>query len=268
MSTRLLICTDLDRTLLPNGPQPESPDARQRFNRLAAHPGITLVYVTGRDQVLVEEAIEEYRLPQPVHQSSWSHMEKWQHEISPDWKGCTHDDMRRLFADIPSLTLQPEAKQNSYKLSYYVSLDTDQELLMSEMQSILDSNDIRASLIWSIDELAATGLLDVLPASASKSHAIEFLMRQLDYDLSNTIFAGDSGNDLAVLISPIRSVLVANASAEVRQQAEQQVIDNGHSDALYFAEGDFLGMNGNYSAGILEGVAHYAPETKNIMDGL
>ena len=281
MSTRVLICTDLDRTLLPNGPQPESPDARERFNRLAAHPGITLVYVTGRDQVLVEAAMEEYRLPRPayvianvgstiyqVQQSNWSHMEKWQHEISPDWKGYTHDDMRQLFSDIPSLTLQPEAKQNSYKLSYYVSLDTDQELLMSEMQSILDSNDVRASLIWSIDEIAATGLLDVLPASASKSHAIEFLMQQLDYDLSNTIFAGDSGNDLAVLISPIRSVLVANASAEVRQQAEQQVIDNGHSDALYFAEGDFLGMNGNYSAGILEGVAHYAPETKNIMDGL
>ena len=103
MSIRLLICTDLDRTLLPNGPQPESPDARKRFNRLAAHPGITLVYVTGRDQVLVEEAMEEYRLPRPayvianvgstiyqVQQSNWSHMEKWQHEISPDWKGYTH----------------------------------------------------------------------------------------------------------------------------------------------------------------------------------
>jgi sucrose-6F-phosphate phosphohydrolase len=281
MSTRLLICTDLDRTLLPNGPQPESPDARQRFNRLAAHPGITLVYVTGRDQVLVEEAIEEYHLPQPayvianvgstiyqVRSSSWYHMEEWQHEISPDWEGYTHDDMRRLFSDIPSLTLQPEAKQNSYKLSYFVSLDRDHESLMSEMQTILDSNNIRASLIWSIDEIAATGLLDVLPASASKSHAIEFLMRQLDYDLSNTIFAGDSGNDLAVLISPIKSVLVANASAEVRQQAEQQIINNGHSSALYFAAGDFLGMNGNYSAGILEGVVHYAPETKNIMEGL
>jgi len=280
MSVRLLVCTDLDRTLLPNGPQPESPGAREKFNRLAAHPGITLVYVTGRDKVLVEEAIEQYRLPQPsyviadvgstiyqLQQLNWSHMEEWQHEIAPDWKARTHEDMRQLFSDIALLRLQPEAKQNSYKLSYYVDLNTDHESLMTEMQMILRSNDISASLIWSIDEIAAIGLLDVLPASASKSHAIEFLMQQLDYDLSNTIFAGDSGNDLAVLVSPIHSVLVANASAEVQRQAEQQIDNNGHSDALYFAKGDFLGMNGNYSAGILEGVAHYAPETVTIMEG-
>ena len=31
-----LICTDLDRTLIPNGPQSESPGARQAFSALAA----------------------------------------------------------------------------------------------------------------------------------------------------------------------------------------------------------------------------------------
>jgi sucrose-6F-phosphate phosphohydrolase len=280
MSIRLLICTDLDRTLLPNGQQPESPDARERFNRFATHPGITLVYVTGRDQVLVEEAMQEYRLPRPAYvianvgstiyqlqADNWLHMEKWQQQISPDWRGRTHDEMRLLFRGITRLTLQPEAKQNSYKLSYYVSLDTDHESLIAEMQVILDSKDIRASLIWSIDEAAATGLLDVLPASANKSHAIGFLMQQLDYDLSNTIFAGDSGNDLAVLTSPIKSVLVANASDEVRQQAQRLLVDDELKVAMYFAEGGFLGMNGNYCAGILEGVAHYIPETIKMMDG-
>lgn len=278
MSVKLLLCTDLDRTLLPNGSQPESPGARDRFNRLATHPGVTLVYVTGRDQVLVEEAIEEYRLPQPayviadvgstlyqIQLANWLHLDKWQQEISSDWKGHTHRDMRQLFSENPLLTLQPEAKQNSYKLSYFVDLNTDHEALISDMQAILGSNHLRASLIWSIDEIDNIGLLDVLPASASKSHAIEFLMQQLGYDLSNTIFCGDSGNDLAVLISPIRSVLVANASAEVRHQAEQLVMNAGHSGALYFAEGDFLDMNGNYSAGILEGVAHYMPEMIKVM---
>ncbi|MCI5126782.1 MAG: haloacid dehalogenase, partial [Candidatus Electrothrix sp. AR5] len=32
---KLLVCTDLDRTLLPNGPQPESPGARPAFAALA-----------------------------------------------------------------------------------------------------------------------------------------------------------------------------------------------------------------------------------------
>ena len=36
MPERLLLCTDLDRTLIPNGPQPESPGARAHFATLAA----------------------------------------------------------------------------------------------------------------------------------------------------------------------------------------------------------------------------------------
>jgi len=280
MAERLLLCTDLDRTLLPNGPQPESPDAMLRLRQLVRHESVVLVYVTGRDQVLVENAIDEFRLPQPdyvianvgstiyqVEQGRWSHWQIWQQEISPDWNGLTHDEMHELFSAIPSLQLQEAAKQNEYKLSYYVSLDDDEQALMIKMQCILDRRAIRVNLIWSIDELAAIGLLDVLPAAASKRHAIEFLMAQLGFNHSNTIFAGDSGNDLAVLSSPINSVLVANASAEVRDEAQRLASDIGQAEALYFAHGGFLGMNGNYSAGILEGVAHYLPQTIKLMEG-
>ena len=280
MPIRLLLCTDLDRTLLPNGPQAESSGARDKFSQLALQPGVTLVYVTGRDRKLVEDAIDEYRLPQPdyviadvgstiyqIQQHDWRHLDRWQQEISPDWAGRSHDDMHSLFSSSLLLKLQEDTKQNTYKLSYYVPLEADHKTLMSEMHSKLVNMEIRASLIWSIDELAGTGLLDVLPASANKRHAIEFLMKQLGFDLSNTVFAGDSGNDLAVLTSPIRSVLVANASADVRDEAKQMALNLGEMDALYFAHGDFLGMNGNYSAGILEGVAHYMPETTDLIDG-
>ncbi|MEW8195992.1 MAG: haloacid dehalogenase, partial [Candidatus Thiodiazotropha sp.] len=60
-----------------------------------------------------------------------------------------------------------------------------------------------------------------------------------------------------VLISPIPAVLVANAQPEVRQKAQQLVDENGNGDSLYMAKGGFMAMNGNYSAGILEGAAHY-----------
>jgi len=278
MSIRLLLCTDLDRTLLPNGPQAESPAARDTFKQLTVQPGVSLVYVTGRDRGLVEDAIDEYQLPQPdyviadvgstiyaLQQGNWHYWDKWQEEISPDWYGKSHDDMSILFGHLLLLAMQEDEKQNKYKLSYYVPLDADHEALMSEMHSILIKQKIRASLIWSIDELAGTGLLDVLPASANKRHAIEFLMEQLGFDLSNTVFAGDSGNDLAVLASPIQSVLVANASVEVQHEARQLALNMGQIDALYFADGDFLGMNGNYSAGILEGVAHFMPETLDVI---
>jgi sucrose-6F-phosphate phosphohydrolase len=279
MSVRLLLCTDLDRTLLPNGPQPESPEARKRFGELTAQAGVVLVFVTGRDQALVEDAIREFQLPCPdyviadvgstiyqVDRNGWHYWEQWEQQIAGDWQGRTHDAVHALFHDLPSLQLQEASKQNSYKLSYYVPLDIDHVALMSDMHAILLDQHISASLIWSIDDPAGIGLLDVLPASASKQHAIEYLMQQLGYSLENTVFAGDSGNDLAVLTSPIHSVLVANATDEVRHQARQQVLNMGQNEALYFARGGFLDMNGNYSAGILEGVAHYLPEVVHEME--
>ena len=88
-------------------------------------------------------------------------------------------------------------------------------------------------------------------------------MRRNGFALDDTVFAGDSGNDLPVLASEIPAVLVANASAEVRREALAQAATRGHTNALYIAQGNFMGMNGNYTAGVLEGVVHYQPEVRN-----
>jgi len=87
------------------------------------------------------------------------------------------------------------------------------------------------------------------------------LIDSLSIPASRTIFAGDSGNDLAVLTSGMQSVLVANAAQDVRETALQAVRENGHRDSLYLAKGSFFGMNGNYAAGVLEGLVHFFPET-------
>ena len=42
--------------------------------------------------------------------------------------------------------------------------------------------------------------------------------------------------------------------------ARRRAAANGNLAALYLAGGGFMQMNGNYSAGILEGVAHYHPQ--------
>jgi hydroxymethylpyrimidine pyrophosphatase-like HAD family hydrolase len=136
------------------------------------------------------------------------------------------------------------------------------------MASRLQGERVDASLVWSIDETTDTGLLDVLPQRATKYHAIDFLRQSLDHTLEEIIFSGDSGNDMEVLISPIPAVLVANAQPEVRQQAQRLVDENGNGDSLYMAKGGFMGMNGNYSAGILEGAAHYHPQLVNQLLGL
>jgi hydroxymethylpyrimidine pyrophosphatase-like HAD family hydrolase len=114
-------------------------------------------------------------------------------------------------------------------------------------------------LVWSVDDIADIGLLDVLPAGASKRHAIEALMREQGFDLQHTVFCGDSGNDMEVLISPIPTVLVANSRAEVKRLARELSTEAATEEYLYVAKGGLLGMNGNYSAGMLEGIAHYHP---------
>ena len=38
MTNYLLLCSDLDRTLLPNGPQAESADVRERFASIVSRP--------------------------------------------------------------------------------------------------------------------------------------------------------------------------------------------------------------------------------------
>lgn len=276
MSRKILLCTDLDRTLLPNGSQPESEGVRQSFARLAARPEVTLAYVTGRHRVLVQEAIEEYSLPTPdyvvadvgasiyeIGASQWQPWNHWSEEIAPDWVNLTHNEIHQLFTDLSELTLQESSKQAVHKLSYYTPLDSDSSQLIQTMQKYLDKQGVSASLVWSVDELAEVGLLDVLPQRATKLHAIEFLMQQKNFALTDTVFAGDSGNDLQVLTSSLHSVLVANASSEVRTLALEQAAAGKTSDALYIAVGNFHDMNGHYSAGILEGLAHFIPETEN-----
>jgi 3-deoxy-D-manno-octulosonate 8-phosphate phosphatase KdsC-like HAD superfamily phosphatase len=107
--------------------------------------------------------------------------------------------------------------------------------------------------------------LDVLPERATKLHAIQFLMRQNGFFKDETIFAGDSGNDLPVLTSGLQAVLVRNAPDEVRRAALREVQSKGLSGSLYLAQGGFLGMNGNYAAGVLEGLAHFVPATQEWM---
>lgn len=270
---RLLLCTDLDRTLLPNGAQPESPHARECFRALVAHGAIALAYVSGRDRGRVERAIANYGLPRPdfvvsdvgtsiyrVRDGGWQPDAGWQAEIARAWNGLTRERLHELLAGIMGPRLQEHTRQNTFKLSYYVPLHANRGRLEAAISQRLDARGVAASLVWSIDEPAGVGLLDILPRGASKLHAVEFVSHELGVALERTLFAGDSGNDLPVLASAVPAVLVANAMPAVAKEASAAAVRNGTEHALYLARGGLLGMNGNYAAGILEGVAHFHPE--------
>jgi len=273
---KLLLCTDLDRTLIPNGKAPESEGARQRFAQLVSQPNILLAYVSGRHRQLIEAAIHTYQLPVPdfaiadvgstiyqIKQNHWQPLQAWRDAIAGDWQGMSREQLQLMLSDIGPLQAQEVEKQNSHKLSYSLPLEHEPQEIIHRMQARLQADGVKANIIWSIDELNKGGLLDILPAAANKLHAIRFLMQQMSFAETQTLFAGDSGNDLDVLLSTVPSVLVANADAEVRA-----AVTSAPADKLYLAHGNFLGMNGNYSAGIVEGVMHYHPELIPLIEGV
>ncbi len=268
---KVLLCTDMDRTIIPNGFQPEPADARKRFSNFCGREEVKLAYVTGRHVSLVKAAIKNYALPLPdfaitdvgtkiyqIGKGSWQQMADWEAEIDKDWNGKTHAQLKQILRPIKELRLQESSKQNTHKLSYYLPLYMDKDTIITRIEAFLKDANVAASILWSVDEPKNIGLLDVLPEHATKLHAIEFLQRKLAYQLDEVIFAGDSGNDLPVLTSQIPSVLVDNASAEIKQAAVELAKHNGHADALFLARSQ-NDNNGNYAAGVLQGVEHFAP---------
>jgi sucrose-6F-phosphate phosphohydrolase len=275
MNYNILLCSDMDRTILPNGDHEESSGVRSVLCLLVERPEIHLAYVSGRDKGLIQKAIAKYDLPVPnyavgdvgttiyeLKNGKWRPWEVWFEEIAKDWNGLDSEDLAGFLRGYDKLTLQEPEKQNRFKLSYYTDKSADGRQLADEIRQRLSKHGLNSRVIWSVDEQRNSGLVDILPKRASKLHAVRYLIDQKGYRKSKVVFCGDSGNDLNVLTSEIRSVLVKNASEEVRSEAMESVIKNGRMETLYGAQGNFMGMNGNYSAGVLEGLAHFEPDVR------
>ena len=274
----ILICTDLDRTLLPNGPQVESPEARPLFSKFAALPGVQLAFVSGRRLSLQLDAILEFDLPTPDYivgdvgasiyrriDDQWAADSGWKDQLSVAWKHQTWRDIAPSFRDIEGLELQEVAAQADHKLSFNAPDPSKRGTILEEVNKRLTHQQIPAQLIWSVDETVPMGLLDIMAPGATKRHAVEHVIKLSGVPSERVLYAGDSGNDLPILVSPFPSVLVANATPEFSDEARLAAETAGLLDQLYFAKGTSSGLNGCYSAGILEGLSHFFPETSRLI---
>jgi hypothetical protein len=162
--------------------------------------------------------------------------------------------------ECESFCLQPEKNQNSHKISYYTRLSEDPLRLRNRIAGILGHHGILTQLIFSRDNSQQRGLLDILPRKANKLLAIRFLMIAEKFESMRTVFVGDSGNDLDVLTSGLPSIIVKNAASDVRRTALDRLKRMGMQYRLYLARGGVMKMNGNYAAGVIEGLMHFFPE--------
>ena len=116
---KILICSDLDRTIIPNGYQEESAHARAVFRQLAEDSNIFLAYVSGRDKKLILDAIEEFYLPMPdyaigdigttlyrIINDNWQLSEDWSDEIGQDWKSLARGNLSEFLEDMEEIRLQ------------------------------------------------------------------------------------------------------------------------------------------------------------------
>jgi HAD superfamily hydrolase (TIGR01484 family) len=262
-----MLATDLDRTLLPNGSWPADPGAIELFNELTERHDVFVVYVTGRNLALAEQAIRDYGIRHPhiligdvgtsirrfaegrweMHPGWIDHVER----VCPRWDAAA---VRAAVADLDGLREQEAEHLSPFKQSYYVDHDA-RERIMDQVGERTGGRFDEVA-VYSFDSQKNEGLLDFLPRSATKQTALEYVADEQGADKQQVIFCGDSGNDVFPLTAGFSGVLVRNADEQLVEQV-RAAMARDPSLRVYFAEGGFKGLSGYYTSGVIEGAYHY-----------
>ena len=111
-------------------------------------------------------------------------------------------------------------------------------------------------IVYSFDSQDGKGLLDFLPSSATKQTALEYVAEEYGVAREDVVFCGDSGNDIFPLTAGFSGVLVRNADDQLVANVRAAMRENPGLK-VYFARGDFKGLSGFYTSGVIEGGYHY-----------
>jgi sucrose-6-phosphatase len=262
-----ILATDLDRTLLPNGKWQADPEAIPLFNQLTSRNDVLVVYVTGRNLDLTEGAIREFGVRYPdvlcgdvgttirkYDDGQWHFDDGWTdhvHRASPRWDA---GQVRNAVEDVEGMREQEAEHLNPFKQSYYVDHSRKEDVLTAVDKRVKGKFD--EVIVYSFDSQDGKGLLDFLPASATKQTALEYVAREYGQPMEDVVFCGDSGNDIFPLTAGFAGVLVKNADDQLVAQVRQAMQSNPRLK-VYFAKGDFRDLSGNYTSGVIEGCYHY-----------
>lgn len=262
-----ILATDLDRTLLPNGRWKADSEAIDLFNRLTATQDVLVVYVTGRNLALTENAIKEYGVRYPdvlcgdvgtsirkYENGEWRFDEGWIAHVkraSPRWSASA---IRDAVSRVAGMREQESEHLNPFKQSYYVEHDK-KDVVLKEIDELVKGK-FDEVIVYSFDSQDGKGLLDFLPASATKQTALEYVAEEFGAAKGDVVFCGDSGNDIFPLTAGFRGVLVRNADEQLVANVKKAMHENPDLN-VYFAQGNFRGLQGYYTSGVIEGAYHY-----------
>ncbi|KAK9861895.1 hypothetical protein WJX84_012057 [Apatococcus fuscideae] len=260
---RFVLVSDLDWTMVDHSDKANS--ALLKFNDLwkakLAQDSL-LVFSTGRSHKLFEELKAEVPLLNPdvlvcsvgteIFYESISNG-KSQPEVDQEWvaeldKAWDREAAIQAAASVPELHPQAASEQRPHKLSYNLQNQPGSNAteIIQRLQEALDAcKGLKAQIIYSggVD-------VDILPLSASKGKALDFLLQQMkkqgSYPRDGVLVNGDSGNDIELfVVKGVKGCIVSNAHAELRQWHE-----SNNFDSVFLASQRGAG-------GIMEAIGHF-----------
>lgn len=238
-SCRMVLATDLDGTFLGGA----DADRDRLYDWIETHrASVGLVFVSGRDPAFIEGLCSDGRVPWPdfvvgdvgttiaqMQNRKVTPIAALEAEIAQTWadRGAR---VRAALDGHPGLALQPTA------FRYRVSYDMD-----------AGAFDDRALQI--VDDLGADALIsdnryfDVLPRGISKGPSLLRLVDHLGVAQTCVLAAGDTLNDLSMLVAGTPAVAVGGA--------EKPLLD-ALPDVRLIHRANAIG-----AAGIMEAIAHF-----------
>ena len=210
---RFTLATDLDGTFL-GGTDRERATLYDWIE--ANRESVGLIFVTGRDPEFILNMCAEKGLPWPelvvgdvgttiatVHRENRrvEPIDALEQDIATRWQD-SGERVRETLDGHPGLKLQPTPFR--YRVSYY-----------------LDPDAYDASAVDKVEELGLDSLVsdnrffDVLPRGVSKGPSLRRLIAHLAIPEERVLAAGDTLNDLSMLVCGLKAVAVGNSEGEL-----------------------------------------------------
>jgi len=203
---QLILATDLDGTFLAGDPA-----ARHRLYRLVdQHPGIRLIFITGRGLEAVMPLLSDPAIPRPdyvvcdvgatvVDGHTLQPLQPLQSMIDAHWPG----EQVVAAAMRPFTALQRQDVPQERRCSYFCDPDTLAPL-RSQIQAAAQA--LGCDVLYSADRY-----LDILPPDTDKGRTLAALARLLELPRDRILVAGDTLNDLSMYTSGFRGVCVGDS---------------------------------------------------------
>jgi sucrose-6-phosphatase len=241
MQMQWLLVTDLDNTLV--GDEAALVQLNEWLIDARAEKHVLLVYSTGRSLESYRQLCTETPLLSPdvlvtsvgteIYSGSFDDPDpQWSLKLQQNWdRSCIQD----IAARFDALISQPNPEQRPFKVSYFLEPALAPQA-MAELSEALQSQGLSTQLVYSGGKD-----LDILPQSANKGKALEFVQAQFGMGAEKTIACGDSGNDIA-LFGENRGIIVGNAQVELLDWHHQNPAPLRYRAKAHYANGILEGL--------------------------